>query len=124
MFKNIDSHLTNILSKTKDINNGFDLTPNWTNFLDGIKNENVADLFKDLAKQGASAKASVEDVYAAILNGNTRGIGNVKSIISIFNSLDKDKQEAFAKAVGQTNVQFGKYLGSVKDGKASLGGYA
>ena len=145
VFKTIDGHLTTIFSKVQNVNSGFDLTSNvigdivdkfnnfntnqefgenWTNFLDGIKNENVADFFKDLAKQGASAKASVEDVYAAILNGNTRGIGNVKSIISIFNSLDKDKQEALAKAVGQTNVQFGKYLENVKDGKASLGGYA
>lgn len=145
MFKTIDGQLTTIFSKVQNVNGGFNLTSdaigdivdsfnelnskqdfgnNWANFLDGIKNENVADLFKDLAKQGASAKASVEDVYAAILNGNTRGIGNVKSIISIFNSLDKDKQEALAKAVGQTNAQFGKYLGSVKDGKARLGGYA
>ena len=83
-------------------------------------------MFKELAEKGASARASVEDFYAAILDGNTTGFANVKSTIELFNQAQQsgaDNAKAFAKAVGQSNTQLGNYLGGLDGAKASLVGY-
>lgn len=83
-------------------------------------------MFKELAEKGASAKASVEGVYAAILDGNITGFANVKSTIELFNQAQQsgaDNARAFAKAVGQSNTQLGNYLGGLDGAKASLVGY-
>ena len=110
MFKVVDNNLTTIFNKTQSVSNGFNLASDsvgrfvegfnrlnssqnfggrWDSFINGATsaNGNMAAYFEDLAKQGASARASIEGVYAAILDGNTRGIGNVKSVIATFNSL-------------------------------------
>ena len=90
------------------------------------KNLNVSLMFKEFAEKGASAKASVEGVYAAILNGNTKGFANVKSTMTLFNQAQQsgaDNAKAFAKAVGQSNTQLGNYLGGLNGAKASLVGY-
>lgn len=143
VFKNIDGQLTSVFNKTQKVNSGFAMTGEEisdivgrfnklnleqnTNglikFYDGIetKNANVADMFRDVAKQGATAQASIKGVYAAILDGNTTGLGNVKSIIDKFNSLsDTSHQKDFAKAVGQTNSQLGRYLSNVQTGSANI----
>ena len=147
VFKVIDNNLTTIFNKTQTISNGFNLASNSVNnFVDGFNrlntqqnfssrwdsfrngatsaNGNMATYFEDLAKQGASARASIEGVYAAILDGNTRGIGNVKSVIATFNSLNPANQKAFATAVGQSNVQLGNYLMNLQTGTASMREYA
>lgn len=146
MFKVVDDNLTTIFNKTQNISNGFSLASDsvsrfvdgfnrlntqqnfgnrWDSFLNGAAsaNGNMASYFEDLAKQGASARASIEGVYAAILGGNTRGIGNVKSVIATFNSLNPANQKAFATAVGQTNAQLGSYLTNLNGSNASLKGY-
>jgi len=146
VFKNVDGQLTTVFKKVENINVGFNETNkeindlvdvfndmnssqsfgnDWTKFLDKVssKNQNVANMFENLAKQGASAQASVEGVYAAILQGNTTGFMNVKSIIETFNSVDSSHQQDFAKAVGQTNKNLGTYLSNVQDGSASMAGY-
>lgn len=90
------------------------------------RDSNVALYFAELAEKGASAKASVEGVYAAILDGNTKGFTNVKSSIELFNQAQQsgaDNARAFAKAVGQSNTQLGNYLGGLDGAKASLVGY-
>lgn len=147
VFKTVDGQLTSIFSKVEKINTGFNLTGNeiqkyidkfnkfnltqsfgndYTAFLDKVsnKNLNVSLMFEELAKQGASAKASIQGVYAAILDGNTTGISNIKSVISAFNQIDPTNQQAFASAVGQTNAQLGSYLGGLNGAKASMLGYA
>lgn len=146
VFKVVDDNLTTIFNKTQSISNGFSLASNsvgrfvdgfnrlntqqnfgsrWDSFINGATsaNGNMAAYFEDLAKQGASARASIEGVYTAILNGNTRGFGNVKSIIATFNSLNSDNQKAFASAVGQTNTQLGNYLTNLNSANASMRGY-
>ena len=146
MFKTIDGQLSTIFSKVENINVGFNesnkeinnlvdyfnkinssqiFDDNWADFINNVssKNQNVANMFENLAKQGASAQASVEGVYAAILQGNTTGFMNVKSIIETFNSVDSSHQQDFAKAVGQTNKNLGTYLSNVQDGSASMAGY-
>ena len=147
MFKVVDNNLTTIFNKTQSVSNGFNLASDsvgrfvegfnrlntqqnfgsrWDSFINGATsaNGNMAAYFEDLAKQGASARASIEGVYAAILDGNTRGIGNVKSIIATFNSLNPANQKAFATAVGQTNTQLGNYLMNLQTGTASMREYA
>lgn len=147
VFKVIDGNFTTIFNKTKNVSEGFSLASNqlnrfvegfnrlnssqnfgsrWGSFLNGVtsKNVNLATYFENLAKQGASAKANIEGVYAVILNGNTRGIGNVKSVISMFNSINSENQKDFANAVKQTNSQLGNYLSNLNGVKASLSSYA
>lgn len=149
MFNNIDGHLSTIFSKVQNVDAGFNLASKritdyinifnstnttqafddkWDKFIDNIesKNKNLANYFKDLAKEGASARANIEDVYAAILNGNTKGVSNVKSIITEFNKLgnNAEGQQAFAAAVGQTNQNLGKYLTGLNGASASMRGYA
>lgn len=147
MFKVVDNNLTTIFNKVQDITTGVNLSTDsvnryvdvfnklnskqafghgWEQFLNGMnsQNANMAAYFEDLAKQGASARANIEGVYAAILDGNTRGIGNVKSIISTFNSLNSNNQKAFASAVGQTNAQLGNYLSNIQHGTASFSKYS
>ena len=146
VFKVVDNNLTTIFNKTQSVSNGFNLASDsvgrfvdgfnrlntqqnfgsrWDSFINGATsaNGNMAAYFEDLAKQGASARASIEGVYAAILNGNTKGLSNVKSIISTFNSLNPENQKAFASAVGQTNAQLGGYLTNLQGSSASLRGY-
>lgn len=149
VFKTVDGHITNIFNKVEKIQTGFDLTnneiQNFVDYFNGLnsnqnfgqeytdfitemteRNFNVSQMFSDLAKQGASARASVEDFYAAILDGNTTGFANVKSTITLFNQAQQsgaDNAKAFAKAVGQSNTQLGNYLGGLNGGKASLVGY-
>ena len=146
MFKVVGNNLTTIFNRVQDITTGVNLSTDsvnryvdvfnklnakqafghgWEQFLNGmnLQNGNMATYFEDLAKQGASARASIEGVYAAILDGNTRGIGNVKSVIATFNSLNPANQKAFATAVGQTNAQLGSYLTNLNGSNASLKGY-
>ena len=149
VFKTVDGSLTNIFKKTEQISSGFNLASTevagfvnqfnrinsnqqfdrpWERFLQGATNRdsNVALYFAELAEKGASAKASVEGVYAAILDGNTKGFANVKSTIALFNQAQQsgaDNAKAFAKAVGQSNTQLGNYLGGLDGAKASLVGY-
>lgn len=146
MFRNIDGQLTTVFNNAKNVGDGFNLASiqvnrfvdgfnrlnskqnfgsRWTDFINGAlsRNANVATYFQNLATQGASARASIEGVYAAIIDGNTKGIGNVKSIISTFNSLDATKQQAFAAAVGQTNVQLGAFLTRNVGATTSLSSY-
>ena len=147
MFKVVGNNLTTIFNRVQDITTGVNLSTDsvnryvdvfnklnakqafghgWEQFLNGmnLQNGNMATYFEDLAKQGASARASIEGVYAAILDGNTRGIGNVKSVIATFNSLNPANQKAFATAVGQSNVQLGNYLMNLQTGTASMREYA
>ena len=149
VFKTVDGHLSSIFNKVEKINTGFDLTNNdvqkliekfnnfnsqqdfgqdYEKFIKDVTNENlnVSLMFSELAEKGASAKASVEGVYAAILDGNTTGFANVKSTIELFNQAQQsgaDNAKAFAKAVGQSNTQLGNYLGGLNGAKASLVGY-
>lgn len=147
VFKVIDGNLTSIFNKTQNIANGFNIASNsinsyanafnrlntqqnfgarWDTFLSGMDKASpkLVTYFQDLAKQGASARASIQDMYAVLLDGNTRGIGNVKSIISAFNQVNPANQQAFAQAVGQTNAQLGIYLSNLNGAKASMAGYA
>lgn len=146
VFKVIDGNLTSIFNKTQNIANGFNIASNsinsyanafnrlntqqnfgarWDTFLSGMDKASpkLATYFQDLAKQGASARASIQDMYTVLLDGNTRGIGNVKSIISAFNQVNPANQQAFAQAVGQTNAQLGIYLSNLNGAKASMSGY-
>ena len=149
VFKTVDGHITNIFNKVEKIKTGFDLTNNeiqkfvnnfnnfnskqdfgqdYTDFITKMngKDLNVSLMFSELAEKGASAKASVEGVYAAILDGNTKGFANVKSTMALFNQAQQsgaDNAKAFAKAVGQSNTQLGNYLGGLDGAKASLVGY-
>lgn len=149
VFKVVDNNLTTVFNKVQSVSNGFDLASSnienfvdgfnrlnsqqnfgsrWESFLDGASslNSNVSLYFQELAEKGASAKASVEGVYAAILDDNTKGFTNVKSSIELFNQAQQsgaDNARAFAKAVGQSNTQLGNYLGGLDGAKASLVGY-
>lgn len=149
VFKVVDNNLTTVFNKVQSVSNGFDLASvnienfvdgfnrlnsqqnfgsRWESFLDGASslNSNVSLYFRELAEKGASAKASVEGVYEAILSGNTRGLANVKSTMALFNQAQKsgsDNARDFAKAVGQSNTQLGSYLGGLNGAKASLVGY-
>lgn len=146
MFKSIDGQLTTVFNKVESINTGFGSTKeeiedlvgafneinasqnfgdNWHDFLDTVasKNQNVANMFQDIAKQGAGATASIKDFYSAILDGNTTGFRNVQSVIETFNSVDPSHQQEFANAVSQTNKNLGTYLSNVEVGSASMAGY-
>ena len=149
VFKTVDGHITNIFNKVDKLNTGFELTngeiqdfvdrfnelnsnqsfgQEYTDFIAEMTNRNfnVSQMFSDLAKQGASARASIEGFYAAILDGNTTGFANVKSTITLFNQAQQsgtDNAKAFAKAVSQSNTQLGNYLGGLNGAKASLVGY-
>ena len=146
MFKVVDNNLTSIFNKSQNISQGFNLATDqvnhfvdgfnklntaqnfgnrWDKFINGAmtRNANVASYFQELAKQGASAKANIQGVYAAILDGNTKGISNVKSVISAFNTVNPENQKAFAQAVGQTNAQLGNYLGNLNGATASMSDY-
>ena len=149
VFKTVDGHITNIFNKVDKLNTGFELTNDeiqgivnrfnelnsnqnfgqeYTDFIAEMTNRNfnVSQMFSDLAKQGASARASIEGVYTAILDGNTKGFANVKSTMTLFNQAQQsgaDNAKAFAKAVGQSNTQLGNYLGGLNGAKASLVGY-
>ena len=138
-----------MFNKVQSVSNGFDLASTnienfvdgfnrlnsqqnfgsrWDSFLDGTSslNSNVTLYFQELAERGASARASVEGVYAAILDGNTKGFANVKSTITMFNQaqqLGSENAKAFASAVGQSNTQLGNYLGGLNGARASLVGY-
>ena len=149
VFKTVDGHITNIFNKVEKIKTGFDLTNNeiqkfvdyfnglnsnqnfgqeYTDFITEMtdRNFNVSQMFDDISKQGASARANVKDFYAAILDGNTRGFSNVKSTMALFNQAQQsgaDNARDFAKAVGQSNTLLGNYLGGLDGAKASLVGY-
>ena len=150
VFKVVDNNLTTVFNKVQSVSNGFDLASvnienfvdgfnrlnsqqnfgsRWESFLDGASslNSNVSLYFRELAEKGASAKASVEGVYEAILSGNTRGLANVKSTMALFNQAQQsgaDNARDFAKAVGQSNTQLGGYLSTLgTNGTATLKGY-
>lgn len=150
VFKTVDGSLTNIFKKTEQISSGFNLASTevtgfvkqfnrinssqqfdlpWDRFLNGVtkRDSNVSLYFRELAEKGASAKASVEGVYEAILSGNTRGFANVKSTMALFNQAQQsgaDNARDFAKAVGQSNTQLGGYLSTLgTNGTATLKGY-
>lgn len=150
VFKTVDGSLTNIFKKTEQISSGFNLASTevtgfvkqfnrinssqqfdlpWDRFLNGVtkRDSNVSLYFRELAEKGASAKASVEGVYEAILSGNTRGFKNVKSTMALFNQAQQsgaDNARDFAKAVSQSNTQLGGYLSTLgTNGTATLKGY-
>lgn len=146
VFKVVDGQLTNMFKTTQKLSTGFNTVvadlnaytdefsnlnsnqnfgKDWENFLNGMNqiDPNLPTYFQDLAKQGASAQASIKGMYAAMLNGNTSGIQNVKAIVSAFNQMNPEQQKAFASAVGQTNARLGTYLGNLKGAKASMRGY-
>ena len=145
VFKSIDGHLTTIFSKTQKVNSGFAMTSQEINGIVGkfnrlkedqditgldalykdvaTKNQNIAGMLEGIGKQGASAKASLEGVYAVMLQGETTGFKNVKGVIDKFNSLDPSHQKDFANAVGVTNANLGQYLNNVQVGSASMEGY-
>lgn len=147
VFRVIDNSLTSIFNKTQTVSKGFNFASDslnsfirgfnrlnseqnfgksWEVFLKGTEalDPKLTMYFQDLAQQGASAKANIQGVYAAIIDGNTRGYGNVKSLISTFNQIDPANQKAFAQAVGQTNSRLGTYLVNLDGAKASMSGYA
>lgn len=150
VFKVVDNNLTTVFNKVQSVSNGFDLASSnienfvdgfnrlnsqqnfgsrWESFLDGASslNSNVSLYFQELAEKGASARASVEGVYAAILDGNTKGFANVKSTMTLFNQAQQsgaDNAQDFAKAVSQSNTQLGGYLSTLGiEGTATLKGY-
>lgn len=149
VFKTVDGHLTRVFNKVEKVKTGLTLTndevqqlvsefnqfnskqnfgQDYEKFIKDVTNQdlNVSLMFSELAEKGASAKASVEGVYAAILDGNTTGFANVKSTITLFNQAQQsgaDNAKAFAKAVGQSNTQLGNYLGGLDGAKVSLVGY-
>lgn len=151
VFKTVDGHITNIFNKVDKLNTGFELTNDeiqgivnrfnelnstqnfgqeYTDFIAEMTNRNfnVSQMFDDISKRGASARASVKDFYAAILDGNTKGFANVKSTMALFNQAQQsgaDNARDFAKAVGQSNTQLGGYLSTLgTNGTATLKGYA
>ena len=84
----------------------------------------LADIFSDWAREGASANVSLKELYATMLGQNTKGLSNVADIIETFNSFtEKDDQQAFAEAVGETNENLGNFLQEAAGGEASLAGY-
>lgn len=150
VFKTVDGHLTSVFNKVEKINAGFDLTNDdvqnlinkfntfnsnqsfgqeYTDFIAEMTNRNfnVSQMFDDISKRGASARASVKDFYAAILDGNTKGFSNVKSTMALFNQAQQsgaDNARDFAKAVGQSNTLLGGYLSTLgTNGTATLKGY-
>lgn len=149
VFTAIDGSLKSIFSRTQNVTQGFNLASNQVNnFVDGFNRLNsqqnfgnrwdiflqgstrldpsVTNYFQELAKQGASARASLEGVYATILNGNTRGYGNAKEIISMFNAIgstNPQNQTAFATAVSQTNAALGTYLLNLNGASANMSIY-
>ena len=150
VFKTVDGHITNIFNKVDKLNTGFELTNNeiqkivnrfndfnskqsfgqeYTDFIAEMTNRNfnVSQMFDDISKQGASARANVKDFYAAILDGNTKGFSNVKSTMALFNQAQQsgaDNARDFAKAVGQSNTLLGGYLSTLgTNGTATLKGY-
>lgn len=146
IFKVIDGQFTNIFARSKQVTQSLKITTqqinntvnafnslnakqsfgsNWDRFITAVgnRNQNVANYFQDIAQQGASVRASVEGVFAAMMNGNTKGMANVRSIISAFNNINPQNQQAFAGAVSQTNAQLGIYLGNLNGAKASMKSY-
>ena len=90
VFKTIDGHLTSVFNKVEKVKTGFNLTndeiqkfvnnfntfnsnqsfgKDYEDFINKVtdKNLNVSLMFKELAEKGASAKASIEGVYAESL---------------------------------------------------------
>lgn len=127
-FELANNDVQTIVSRFNDLNSNQNWGQDYTNFINEItnKNHNVSLMFSELAERGASARASVEGVYAAILDGNTKGFANVKSTITMFNQAQQSGSEnakAFASAVGQSNTQLGNYLGGLNGARASLVGY-
>lgn len=108
--------------------NGF-ATEKFKDFVSEIKNfddtkiSKLAPIFEEAAKAGDDAQISIESFFNIILNGNTKGFQNVKNIINTFNSLDTSNQEAFSKAVSNSNKQLGNYLSGLVGSSASLKGY-
>lgn len=150
VFKTVDGHLTSVFNKVEKVKTGFNLTNDeiqkfinsfnnfnseqdfgqeYTDFIAEMTNRNfnVSQMFDDISKQGASARANVKDFYAAILDGNTKGFSNVKSTMALFNQAQQSGSEnakAFASAVGQSNTQLGGYLSTLgTEGTATLKGY-
>jgi len=122
------SNLNKYINDYNEFNKGGTLDKNFNTLISDVKalgSDEITNAFEQFAKSGDKAKISLEDMLAIGLNGNTKGLKNIKGIINDFNKLadNKNGQEALAKAVGQTNYQFGEYLENIKDGKASLGGY-
>ena len=150
VFKTVDGHLTSVFNKVEKVKTGFNLTNDevqrfvndfnklnstqnfgqeYTDFIAEMTNRNfnVSQMFDDISKQGASARANVKDFYAAILDGNTKGFSNVKSTMALFNQAQQsgaDNARDFAKAVGQSNTLLGGYLSTLgTNGTATLKGY-
>ena len=127
-FELTNDDVQTIVNRFNDLNSNQNWGQDYTNFINEVTNKspNVSLMFAEIAEKGASARASVEGVYAAILDGNTNGFTNVKSTIELFNQAQQsgaDNARAFAKAVGQSNTQLGNYLGGLDGAKASLVGY-
>ena len=93
-----------------------------------LNNDNLTNIFKQVAEGAENARVNIVDAYAAILDGNTHGLQNIQSIFNTYNDTLKDnvkEQKNFTAAVGQSNITLSKYLATVgTDGKAGLAGYA
>ena len=127
-FNLVNNEVQLFVNDFNKLNSNQNFGQEYTDFIAEMTNRNfnVSQMFSDLAKQGASARASIEGVYTAILDGNTKGFANVKSTMTLFNQAQQsgaDNAKAFAKAVGQSNTQLGNYLGGLNGAKASLVSY-
>ena len=128
--KNVITDQTDqIIADFKNLNSEFQVTAeDMDDLAERAKNLGESQLsktFADWAREGEEAQISIEGIYTAILDGNTKGLGNVLDVIKTYNeSIDPDDQEAFANAVSETNINLGQYLRTVKTGEASFTGYA
>ena len=95
--------------------------------VEALNNDNLTNVFQQVAEGAENARVNIVDAYAAILDGNTHGLQNVQSIMNTFNnSFDGsvEKQKEFTKAVGQSNKGLANYLNSIEaGGTATLKGY-
>lgn len=96
--------------------------------VEALNNDNLTNVFQQVAEGAENARVNIVDAYAAILDGNTHGLKNVQSIMNTFNnSFDGsiEKQKEFTQAVGQSNKGLANYLNSIEaGGTATLKGYA
>lgn len=80
----------------------------------------------DYIQNTDKANLSVEGFYASQLQ-QTKGFMGVREVIATYNQNSEQgiqTQTAYAKAVGQTNTNLGKYLTGLNGAKGSMTGYA
>lgn len=87
--------------------------------VEALNNDNLTNVFQQVAEGAENARVNIVDAYTAILDGNTHGLKNVQGIMNTFNNAfdgNVEKQKEFAKAVGQSNKTLGVYLNSLGEG--------